>query len=171
MIYYSYIDRFERKLKSSKNNKVSEIFSNAGTSEGNTYEYQFIDGIKSLVVNGKTSYQDLIDSFAESQDINVMISKFLNGDTSVLNPAVGTYGDFRNLPDNYADLFTRVQQCKNIFDSLPVDIKESFDNSAESFWTQFGNDRFNEVFDKFLANDSASVADVSKESEVVDNAE
>ena len=168
MIYETKISRMERRCSKKKN--IKELFSNSGERIGKTYEYKTIDGIKNLVPNGEVDRQELIDSFALSQDINYMISKFLNGDTSVLNPSEGNYGDFTNFPTTYAELFDRVQICKNVFESMPAEIKKEFDNSAESFWTQFGSERFDKIFDDF--NNVSTVENVENinEREVVDNA-
>lgn len=149
MICYSKIDRFERKSDFYKGNKPKEIFTDSGEYIGLTYEYRVIDGIKSLVPTGKVNRQEIISSYGDAQDINNMICKFLSGDTSVMNPNSGAYGDFTNCPTTYAELFDHVQKCKNVFDSMPVGIKEKFDNSYESFWSQFGSDKFNDIFNEF----------------------
>lgn len=147
MIFATKITRFERKSDHKKN--IEEFSSCCGDPVGITYEYKYIDGIKLLVPSGEVDRQAFIDSYADSQDINVMINKFLQGDSSVLNPSSGQYGDFSNCPSTYAELFDHVQKCKNVFDSMPVEVKEKFDNSYEVFWTQFGSDRFDEIFKDF----------------------
>lgn len=170
MIFYTKFDRLERKSDGVKK-KVKEVFSDCGNPIGLTYNYKFVDGKRMLVSDGEVNRQEFIDSFAESQDINVMISKFLQGDTSVLNPSLGTYGDFTDAPQTYAEIFDRVEQCKRVFDQMPVEIKAKFDNSYESFWSKFGDDYFNKVFDDFnnvpSGSDSVSVEpDPVSESEV-----
>lgn len=159
MIYYSYIDRFERKLGNKKNNEVKEIFSECGSAIGKSYEYKIVEGKKMLVPNGEVNRQDLIDSFALEGDVVYQIQRFLDGDTSVMNPSEGTYGDFTGFPKTYAELFQRVQDCKNVFDSMPADIKKEFDNSYERFWDEFGSKRFDEVFNKFNDVESNDVVD------------
>lgn len=147
MIFATKISRFERKSDHKK--KIDDFYSCAGEPVGITYEYNFIDGIKTLVPSGEVDRQSIIDSYAVSQDINVMINKFLQGDSSVLNPSSGQYGDFTNCPSTYAELFDHVQKCKNVFDSMPAEIKEKFDNSYEVFWSQFGSERFDAIFKDF----------------------
>ena len=165
MIYYSYIDRFERKIDSDNKKDIKEIFAVAGNPIGEVYEYQLVNDIKQLVPCGETDRQAIIDSYAESTDINNIIERFLNGDEAVVNVTRGTYGDFRNTPKTYAEMFQRMQDCENIFNSLPADIKEKFDNSVEKFWSNFGNDNFNEIFNSFVN----PIEDIKeKESEVKD---
>ena len=164
MRYSTYIDRLERKLK--KSYDPNSFIAEAGNEFQPTREYQIVDGIKSLVITGESNIQAAIDSFSASCDINNIITRFLNGDTSVINPASGSYGDFTNCPTTYAEMFDRVQKCENIFKSLPVEIKEKFDNSYEKFWSDFGSDYFNGVF-----NDYNGVSNVSDSLDSVDDLE
>lgn len=130
--------------------KKRPVFSScSGEAIGTTYEYAIIDGIKQLVPAGKTNRQDFINSFADETDINVIVAKFLNGDTSVINDAVGQFGDFRNCPTTYAEMFDRIQKCENLFNSMPIEVKEKFDFSYEKFWSEFGSNYFEDVFREY----------------------
>lgn len=139
---------FEMLCPSNKS-KILDYISNSGERFVQTYEYEVVDGIKSLVPKGETDLQDFIDSFAESQDINNIIARFVNGDMSAVNPNQGTYGDFTNVPNTYAEIFERVQHCKNVFDKLPVDLRDKFDNSYEKFWSDFGSSTFDKIFEEY----------------------
>ena len=145
MKFESYFD----KLFPSSKAKVSEFHTCPGERFITTYEYDVIDGIKMLVPSGEHDIQLEIDSFEESQDINNIIARFLNGDTSVLNPKSGVYGDFTHCPKTYAEMFSHVQKCENIFNNLPVEIKEKFDNSYQKFWSDMGTDSFDNVFSEY----------------------
>ena len=136
-------------LVSSTKSKNLDYISNCGERFLTSYEYDIIDGIKTLVPNGETDLQAEIDSFAELQDINNIIARFVNGDRSAINPNNGVYGDFSNVPTTYAELFSRVQHCKNVFDKMPVELREKFDNSYEKFWSDFGSDSFDEIFKEY----------------------
>lgn len=155
----SYIDKMNRDRK-------SDFFVSSGSPIKNDYEYKIVDGKKMLVVCGETNTQDLIDSYAEECDINVIVAKFLNGDESVLNKAVGQFGDFRDYPTTYADMFNRVLNCQKIFDTLPVEVKEKFDNSYEKFWTSYGTKYFDDVFSDYSVKTAPQ--EEIKESEVKD---
>lgn len=132
-----------------KKSKIPSYDSVCGEEFITTYEYDVVDGIKMLVPTGEHDIQSQIDSYKDSQDINNIIARFLNGDTSVINPVHGTYGDFSNVPTTYAELFSHVQKCENVFNNLPADIKERFDNSYSKFWSDFGSDSFNAIFDEY----------------------
>lgn len=157
----SYIDRLDKKKKH------RSFKTNQGVSIVPTYEYQIVDGVKELVESGVVNIQDKIDSFSVEADINNIISRYINGDLSVLNQVKGTFGDFRNIPDNYAELFNRVQSCQNVFDSLPVEVKEKFGNSYQVFWSSFGTKEFDSIINDFSRSnnvDTVSVDSVPVES-------
>lgn len=146
MSFKTYFDIFDT---SSKKKKIEPVFSNPGTEFVDTYEIELVDGVNTLVVTGKTNVQEFIDSYAESTDIVNILTRFMNGDTSVLNPREGQYGDFTNVPSTYAEMFDRARQCENLFDSLPIEIKQKFDNSYVKFWSDFGSEYFDTVFNDF----------------------
>lgn len=163
--------KYRSKIDAIDVKKRPEFISKSGSKFVNTYEYRYIDGVKTLVPAGEKNIQDYIDSFAFDADINIIIAKFLNGDTTVINKVVGQFGDFRDCPTTYADLFDRVQKCENLFNSLPVDIKEKFDNSYEKFWSEFGSNYFDDVFKDYNSSSIDNVDSVKNiESEVVNDA-
>lgn len=57
----------------------------------------------------------------------------------------GVYGDFRNMPSTYAEMVSRLNECRAVFEALPVDIKEQFDNNPDVFWSEYGTERFNNI--------------------------
>ena len=158
----SYIDAFNKERKSG-------FESDSGKPVKTDYDYKIIDGIKCLVPSGKTNTQDMIESFSEECDINVIVAKFINGDESVLSKTVGTFGDFRDAPKTYAEMFDRVISCEKIFNNLPVEIKEKFDNSYEKFWSSYGTGYFDEVFKDYDVKTAPQ--EPVKESEVKIDAE
>ena len=160
----SYIDKFDKERK-------SKISTKTGSAFAPTYEYKIVDGIKQLFVSGEINTQDMIDSYAESVDINNIINKYLNGDESVLKQTVGRFGDFRDCPTTYAEMFDRVLACEKVFNSLPPDIREKFDNSNEKFWSSYGSKYFDSVFEDYATKDNVVPDEIVKESEVVNNAE
>lgn len=167
MIFYTKIDRFERKSGVSKD--LKEFTSDHGSEVGKTYKYKIVDGIKTLVEDGEVNYQNTIDAYADCQDINIMIQKFINGDTSVINPSSGTYGDFTSFPKTYAEMFETIQNCKNVFDEMPKEIREKFDNSAEKFWSSFGSKYFDEIFEEYnkkFNGEPDPIPEIKVESEV-----
>lgn len=146
--------------------KSIDYISEPGSGEKDIYEYRSVDGKKELVkTDRKTSVYDLIQSHKDETDLNIIIARFLNGDTEIVNRAPGLYADFTLMPKTYAELYARIQECENIFNKLPVKVRDEFDNSSAKFWNMFGSEEFEKVFKKFVSEDKPI------EKEVVENAE
>lgn len=154
---------FDTKYSRSAKNK--EFISNSGLPYLDVYEYRYDDkGVKELVIVGKEDIFGMIQSSKDSVDINVLLSKFINGDETALNRVKGIYMDVSDMPTTYAELFDRNEQCKSLFEQLPVDIKEKFNNSYTEFWSCYGSDAFMNIVNP-VEKDVDNVD--KKESEVV----
>lgn len=81
-----------------------------------------------------------IQSFADSVDINVILARFASGDTQALSRAQGFYADVIDFPTNMADALNRINECEEMFKSLPLDVRQKFDCSFEQFLSQSGTD-------------------------------
>lgn len=114
----------------------------AGDGTAIEYAYEIKEGIKKLVPIGKKDVQAEIDSFAESCDINVIVARFMAGDESALNQVQGFYADMKSMPKTYAEWFERYQECENMFNKLPVDVREKFNHSVTEFWSDFGSEHW-----------------------------
>ena len=79
-----------------------------------------------------------IQSFADSVDINVILARFSNGDTEALSRAQGFYADVTDFPTNMADALNRINECEEMFRSLPLEVRQKFDCSFEQFLSQSG---------------------------------
>lgn len=123
------------------------------TKSGNMFldEYAY-DGSDTLIKVGKTNVYEKIQAAAPAQDINFIVAKFINGDMDALNSVHGIYGDFTDMPTTYAELFDRVRTCKDLFSSLPSNIRNEFDNNPYEFWTKFGTAEFDAIVSKFNVN-------------------
>lgn len=79
-----------------------------------------------------------IQSFAASCDINVIMARYRNGETDVLQRIQGVYGDFANIPTNYADLMNAKIQAESLFAGLAADVRAKYNNSVEQFMAEIG---------------------------------
>lgn len=128
------------------------------------YAYEIKDGIKKLIPIGKKDVQAEIDSYRESCDINVIVARFMAGDENALNQVQGFYADMKSMPKTYAEWFERYQECENMFNKLPVDVREKFNHSVTEFWSEFGSEHWLDA----LTINTPSAPD---ESEVKEDAE
>lgn len=115
------------------------------------------DGSVHLVESGKENSDDIIQSFADSCDLNVIIQRFLNGDLTALNKTVGTYGDFTGMPKTYAEALQMKIDSERLFDSLPVEYKRKFDNDSNKFFVQAGSKEWLEIMEPLMNPKNAIV--------------
>ena len=92
---------------------------------------------------------DRIQADYPATDINLLMKKFALGDTSAINVKEGIYADVTKMPKNFAELFDRINDSHRLFDELPADLKQLFNNSYEEFWSEFGSDDFNKKVDEY----------------------
>ena len=94
-------------------------YTNCGSPYKTEYGYE-IDkktGVKSLVEKGKTNVYEYIQSFADSVDINILLQRFADGDVNAFNQRQGAYLDAREMPKTYAELYSMLNDCNNLFDA------------------------------------------------------
>lgn len=158
MTFDSHFDRMK---------KVQKFVTSNGSKIENVYEYRIVNGIKTLVKVSETNIYDKIQSFEPSCNINNIIARFMNGDVDAMNVRKGQYGDFTSVPTSYAELYERIQECEESFNRLPLDIRKKFDNSASKFWTNYGSEEFNSVFNEYFSKkDEKPNEPIKNESEV-----
>lgn len=103
------------------------------------------DGVTSVGVVGEKNLDAIIQSNKDTGNVSLLVAKYNAGDTEALNNVRGVYGDFRNMPTTYAEMVSRLNECRALFEALPVDIKEQFDNNPDVFWSEYGTERFNNI--------------------------
>ena len=129
----------------------SKYRTNTGEPTLDIYEYKVDkEGVRELVkTDRKENVYARIQADYDATDINKLMARFALGDSSALDQRDGFYGDATKLPSTYAEMFDRVEECKRFFNSLPVDLKQSFGNSYEMFFASYGTDEFNKKFDEY----------------------
>lgn len=121
-----------------------------GTVQHYKMKFDESDGHRYLIPDGKRNMYDEIQSYADSVDLNVIFTKFRNGDTSVLQKLDGLYGDFSTIPTSLVDLKNRVMDAENVFNQLPLDLREKFDFDASKFYSMFGSEEYNDIVKDFI---------------------
>lgn len=135
-------------------NKVADkakYRSKNGTPTLDVYEYHYDkSGVRKLVkTDRKENVHARIQADYDATDINKLMARFALGDSSALDQRAGFYGDATKLPSTYAEMFDRVEACKQFFDSLPVDLKQSFDNSYEVYFASMGTKEFDAKYEEY----------------------
>ena len=148
-----------------------DFSSESGSKYLDQYEYDFDDkGEVKRTTLHKTdkpiNVYARIQADYESCDINAIMRRFALGDSSVLDVKSGFYADVTKMPKTLAEVFARNVEAQRVFDHLPADVKELFDNSYEEFWTEYGSDEFLDKIDQYndrFVDHSFDVEDVVKE--------
>lgn len=134
------------KFRNQFTNDSNVFVSNAGSKI--VADYGLItaeDGSTAVGVIGEKNLDAIIQSNKDTGNVALLVAKYNAGDEEALNKVRGVYGDFRNMPTTYAEMVSRLNECRSLFEALPVDIKEQFDNNPDVFWSEYGTERFNNI--------------------------
>ncbi len=107
------------------------------------------DGVTTVGVVGQKNLDAIIQSNKDNGNIALLVARYNAGDTDAFNKVKGVFGDFRNMPTTYAEMVSRLNECRVVFEGLPIEIKEQFDNNPDVFWSEFGSEKFTKVFEGF----------------------
>lgn len=91
------------------------------------------NGVMDLVEKGEENLYEYIQSHKDSVDINTLLRRYAQGDPDALSRVQAAYGDFTGLPSTYADLLNAVNDGKQYFESLPVDVRAQFNHNFAEF--------------------------------------
>lgn len=108
------------------------VLTNPGDPIHVTYAARFDDdGVIQLVESGRENIYDMIQSHADSVDLNLIIRRYEYGDNTALdalNARQGSYLDVSGMPRNYAELLNLIEDGKAFFASLPLEERAKFDH-------------------------------------------
>ena len=146
------------------------FYSNIGSPYTDDYEYKTDSkGTKYLALTGHTNLDEKIQSWADVANLKKMIARFNMGDVNALNAVQGMYGDFKDMPTTYAELYARLNECDNAFKKLAPEVRAAFDNDPAAFWSQYGTPEFNEKIDNiYLPHDVLDAEINTLKGDVVD---
>lgn len=104
------------------------------------------DGRKiSLIESGEVDIQDMINSHAPECDMSFILSRLANGDRSFLNGSNPIFADFHNLPTSFRDVMDIALNSERIFNMLPLDQRQQFDNDYRKFVSSAGTSEWNRI--------------------------
>lgn len=86
----------------------------------------------------------LIQSHADSCDLNLMVKKFTEGDPNALNRRKAEYLDLTAFPSDYSSLLNTIENGKDLFAGLPTEVKEKFGNDFQKFVSLIGTNEWYE---------------------------
>lgn len=87
-----------------------------------------------LVKVGETDVYAKIQEAKDDCDVYKIIDRFTAGDVTALHrKAHGIYADLTVMPDNIHEAASRADKAMSDFMTLPVEVREAFDNDPEKF--------------------------------------
>lgn len=136
---------------------------------GNAEEIEYApligdDGVLSLEAVGTIDVRAQIDSYRETCDLNVILSRFNNGDVDVLCRTQGSYFDAVDLPHTYAEMLNTINTAEMEFFKLPLSVRERFDNSFHRWLSLMDNPV---EFNRLMGSDASEAAEAAESPEPV----
>lgn len=125
---------------------------------------------------GKTNVYEQIQAERESCDIKMILDRLQPIDDTVLNKVEAMYLDTVDMPTSYRDMFDKASKLVEIYEALPVELREHYNHDPGQFVANYGTQEMADamnaykesVFDRVSKpNDNPVVATV-EESEVVE---
>lgn len=98
------------------------------------------NGIMTLKESGRENLYDFIQSHRDSVDLHKILDRFQSGDVGALSRVQGSFGDFSQFPQTYAELLNQVIAGEQTFNSLPLDVREKFGHSFHVWLAQAGSE-------------------------------
>lgn len=138
------------------------------------YALRVVDGNRNLVAVGTSSLYDSIQSHADSVDIHKILERCaMANDYSLLNRMPADFMDCTSMPKTLAEAHTMIQDAKNYFEKMPVEIKNKFDNNYIEFITSLGSKKFEGIVSEFLQKIKPNAENIviEKETEKKENKE
>ena len=127
------------------------VYTDAGDPVKIEYQLRIVDNSEEIVETGKTNLYEYIQSHADSVDITKILERCaLIQDYSMLNRMPAEFMDVTEMPGNLAEAYAHVQDAKNFFDRMPVNIKEKYQNNFVEFIADLGTERFKNNVSDFL---------------------
>lgn len=142
------------------------IYAFPGSRKIQKYRSRYNDiGQLELVPNGEDDLYDMIQSHAESVNIDTILSKYVAGDPDALSKVQGTFGDFTTLPSSYAEMLNVIHESEQFFEQLPLEVREKFNHNFGEFISSMDSQEFADKMGWLPKEDS----NVSVSQEVVSN--
>ena len=106
-----------------------------------------MSGVLVLNESGKRDVYADIQLYKDECDVNLLVERYKQGDVGVLERVRGFYADVSDAPKSLADVLNTVAKAEQFFESLPVEVKQAFNNSFSEFLVATEKKDFMEQFE------------------------
>lgn len=123
-------------------------FSPTGSRIATKFGWTSKGGILEWINKGDTNLYEFIQSHRESVELSHILQRYKDGDATVLQKVEGMYIDSTLLPKTPGELYEKVEASTEVFNNLPVEVKNEFGNNPYTFWSS-SIDSINDSFDRY----------------------
>lgn len=128
------------------------------------------EGKEVLSQTGYTDMQEEIQSHHDSVCLSNILARYQLGDEDAINKVEGFYADVSNMPVKLNDVLNMTRAGKEIFDKLPIEIRETFGNDYMTFINR--PDLYESAYEKYAGKqETESVKKEEKEVKTGDEQE
>lgn len=151
-------------MKTFRNNSMdthTRVHCCSGSRELPEYTSRYNDiGVLELVQTGVRNIYAEIQSHKDSCDINLILTRYAAGDSTALSRIQGVYADVTGMPKTYAELLNKVNDGKQIFEQLPLSVREKFGHDFGRFMVSIGTPEFFDALKDVLPDNSIPAKEV-----------
>lgn len=120
--------------------KPPRIPNNAGSETEPQYAERYDErGNSYLEKVGEVNTYEKIQSYKDECDVMSILSRYAAGDESAL-AAPGWYIDTSRMPESYTEYLNMMNRQKEKFNTLPLDIRQRFNNSFDQWMATAGEE-------------------------------
>lgn len=117
-----------------------------------------------LVKIGESSLYDYIQSHADSVDIHKILERCaMLDDYSILNRMPAQFMDVTEMPRNLAEAHAAVQDAKNYFNALPLELRQEYENNFTLFLQDLGSEHFVKMCSDYIDSKKEPAVDAPTE--------
>lgn len=114
---------------------------------GKRFKKQFIgverkNGMIDLKETGEVDLWEMHNADADECDINNIVTRFVNGDISVLSRSQGMYLDIAGAPKNLREMYDLIHDGEKAFFDLDPSIREKFNNDPKEWFESVGSEEW-----------------------------
>lgn len=113
------------------------------------YQEQIENGVKTLKKTGLKNVWEEIQAGLEESKIENILHAVAMGDLSALNAREGSYMDSTTMPKTLMEAQNLVLKMKSEFETMPTEVKNQFNNSADKYVEMMGTEEFNKIMSPY----------------------
>lgn len=130
----------------SRSNVPDRIPTPSGDMEAPIYGIEYdSNGRKKVIIKGMEDRYAAAQVFKDQCDVNNIIKRYTEGDALALERVKTFYGDFTNSPKSLLEAMNIVQNGREAFSKLPLEIREAYNHDPDQFIADIGSEKFKKL--------------------------